>query len=189
MTSGRFISLCWIVFFLYWIVAAFFVKRTVERGRWWPRVIVAVALLLLARRLTPREIGVGLGGGTVLWRYSRTVGIAADLLTAAGLAVTLWARAVLAGNWSAVVALKEGHELIERGPYRYARHPIYSGLLVMVLGVVVFDGRLRGVIAFGLILFGLWFKSHLEERLLTKHFPEAYPAYKRRVHALIPFVL
>jgi protein-S-isoprenylcysteine O-methyltransferase Ste14 len=59
----------------------------------------------------------------------------------------------------------------------------------MVLGVVVFDGRLRGVIAFGLILFGLWFKSHLEERLLTKHFPEAYPAYKRRVHALIPFVL
>jgi protein-S-isoprenylcysteine O-methyltransferase Ste14 len=189
MTSGRFIVFCWIVFFVYWIVAAFFVKRSVERGRWWPRVIVAAALLLLARRPTLREIDVRLGAGTVLWPYSRTVGIVADLVTAVGLGITLWARAVLAGNWSAVAAFKEGHELIERGPYRYVRHPIYSGILVMVLGAVAFDGRLGAAIAFAAVVLGLWFKSRVEERLLTKHFRDAYPAYKRRVPALLPFVL
>jgi hypothetical protein len=69
MTAGRFIVLCWIVFIVYWIVAAFFVKRSVERARWW-RIIVAAALLMLARGPALREIDVGLGAGTVLWRYS-----------------------------------------------------------------------------------------------------------------------
>jgi protein-S-isoprenylcysteine O-methyltransferase Ste14 len=189
VTTPRFVALCGIVFVVWWIVAAFFVKRTVGRDSRWPRVLVVAALLVLARALAPRGIDLRVGAGTVLWRYSRTVGIAADLVTAAGLVVTLWARAVLAGNWSAVVVIKEGHELIERGPYRYVRHPIYSGILMMFLGVVVIDGRLGAAIVFAVVLAGLWFKSRLEERLLTRHFPAAYPTYQARTAALIPFLL
>ena len=64
------------------------------------------------------------------------IGSVADILTGAGLIVALWARTILGTNWSSNVVLKEQHELIERGPYRFVRHPIYTGVLLMVLGTV-----------------------------------------------------
>jgi protein-S-isoprenylcysteine O-methyltransferase Ste14 len=60
-----------------------------------------------------------------------------------GLFVALWARKTLAGNWSSTVTFKKGHELVKTGPYRFTRHPIYTGLLLMGLGVTVEIGRLR----------------------------------------------
>jgi protein-S-isoprenylcysteine O-methyltransferase Ste14 len=116
------------------------------------------------------------------------IGVLADLLTVAGLAVTLWARAALGSNWSATITFKEGHELIQRGPYAYVRHPIYSGLLLMGLGTAVASGQFGSF-----VLLGVWFlffaiKAHFEEQLMTRHFPEAYPEYRRRAKALIPGV-
>jgi protein-S-isoprenylcysteine O-methyltransferase Ste14 len=124
----------------------------------------------------------------ILWRRTLWTGLLADAIVLAGLAVSLWARTTLGGNWSASVTFKENHELIERGLYRYVRHPIYSGLLLMVLGAAILFGRLFGFIALVIVFLGFWFKSRQEERLLTRHFPEAYPSYKSRVRALIPFV-
>jgi protein-S-isoprenylcysteine O-methyltransferase Ste14 len=60
----------------------------------------------------------------------------------------LWARKTLGGNWSASLTFKENHELIMRGPYGLVRHPIYSGLLMLSLGAVIFHGHLYGFIAF-----------------------------------------
>ena len=159
-------ALCWAAGMLVWAVSAFFVKRTVERSRetgW------LGALLLLF----------------VLFGIVRRIG---NLLTMAGLAVTLWARAVLGRNWSGTVVFKEDHELIQRGPYAYVRHPIYSGFLLMGLGTAVTYGRLAGfvLLAAGMMVFAV--KSRAEERLMTSHFPEAYPEYRRRVKALIPGV-
>ena len=87
-----------------------------------------------------------------------------------------------------MAVLKENHELIERGPYAYVRHPIYSGALLLVLGSAVLFGRLVNFEILGLLLIAFVFKSQQEEALLTKRFPEAYPEYKTRVKAFIPSV-
>jgi protein-S-isoprenylcysteine O-methyltransferase Ste14 len=86
------------------------------------------------------------------------------------------------------VTFKEGHELIETGPYRVVRHPIYSGLLLMVLGTAILAGRLGGLVAFPIYLLSIWIKLRWEEALMTKHFPE-YLEYKARTKALVPFLL
>jgi protein-S-isoprenylcysteine O-methyltransferase Ste14 len=101
----------------------------------------------------------------------------------------MMARRALAGNWSRAVAFKEDHELITTGLYRYVRHPIYTGVLLMVLATALFVGTLSAAIGFIIIVLGLWSKLRAEEELLTKHFPKEYPAYKDRTKALIPYVV
>jgi protein-S-isoprenylcysteine O-methyltransferase Ste14 len=185
--AGQFLAFCWVAFFVFWICASFFTKRTVERAGWWSGwwVWVMFAAFVVAPRLA-----VPFAGSAVLWRSTPTIGIVADILTGAGLIVALWARTILGTNWSSNVVLKEQHELIERGPYRFVRHPIYTGVLLMVLGTVTLSGRMVGLIVLGISIAGLSVKARREERLLTKHFPEAYPLYRERVKAaIIPFVI
>ncbi len=177
------IALCWAIYLVVWTVSALFVKRTVERARGWPRLLTLLVVIWV--------IGVAhraAGLRQTLWPQSAAVGVLADLLTVAGLAVALWARAALGRNWSGMIVFKEDHELIQRGPYAYVRHPIYSGLLLMGLGTAVESGRLASfvVLAAAGVVFGV--KAHLEERLMTSHVPEAYPDDRRRVKALIPGV-
>src|SRR5262245_28993389 len=127
-----FIGLCWLVFFLVWAVSAFFVKRTVERSWGWARLLVlALGIMLLGTLL---RVG---GMGRPLWVRTAWTGAWAALLTAAGLVVAVWARLVLGRNWSGTITFKENHELIMRGPYAHVRHPIYSGLLLMLLGAAI----------------------------------------------------
>jgi protein-S-isoprenylcysteine O-methyltransferase Ste14 len=187
--TEQFIILCWAVFLLYWIISSFSVKRTVERQGWgWHRVVIVVAVIA-AFVLFNRSASLSLAMDMILWPQTLTVGIVADITTLVGLIILLWARTTLGRNWSTNVVFKEQHELIERGPYRYVRHPIYSGLLLMVLGIAIISGRVAGFVVFLAFFIGFWFKALQEERLLSRHFPEAYPNYKARVKALIPFVL
>lgn len=102
--------------------------------------------------------------------------------------VMIWARVALGKNWSANVVLKENHELITGGPYSYVRHPIYSGLLLMILGLAIYLGSLFGFLIFIIFFFGARYKAFKEEKLLLKYFPERYPDYKKQVSALVPFV-
>src|SRR5256885_1743305 len=115
--AGRFVALCWLTFCVVWLIAAFGTKRTVARqgqwSRWWFWVFVVGVLLFLRRR------GTGLFG-VGLWSYSPVHGVVADAVTLAGLLVALWARTTLGGYWSSSVVLKQDHQIIVRGPYRYA---------------------------------------------------------------------
>ena len=107
----------------------------------------------------------------------------------AGLLFTIWARLYLGRNWSGVVTLKKDHELVRGGPYRFVRHPIYSGLLLAIAGSAVVRGEWRGVLALIIAFVALWRKLRLEERWLGEAFGEQYAAYRAEVAALIPFVL
>jgi protein-S-isoprenylcysteine O-methyltransferase Ste14 len=81
------------------------------------------------------------------------------------------------------------HELIVRGPYRYVRHPMYSGLLMMIIGGALFLARPGGaIVVLALLAFFRMLVVPKEEAVLMKHFPDDYPAYKRKVKALVPFV-
>jgi protein-S-isoprenylcysteine O-methyltransferase Ste14 len=181
--SDPVITLCWAVFVVVWAVSAFFVKRTVERPLRSARLLSLLAVIWVFE-VVLRTAGLQ----QTLWSQTAAVGVLADLLTVAGLAVALWARAVLGRNWSGRIAFKEDHELIQHGPYAYVRHPIYSGLLLMGLGTAVESGRLASFVLLGAAAVMLAVKAHFEERLMTSHFPEAYPQYRRRVKALIPGV-
>jgi len=144
--AGQFILLCFEIFFLFFLVSAFFTKRTIARGgQGWRMAVLIIALVAFV--LSPR-IRNPLDASRVLWPQTLAVGIIADIVTVLGLIVVLWARVTLGGNWSAWVVLKENHELIERGPYAYVRHPMYYGSLLMMLGWAILYGRVTG--------FALW---------------------------------
>src|SRR5438093_4524103 len=176
--TGQFLLICVATFILFWIIKAFSTKRTIEASQAqniWISVVIAVFVLLMGWR------GRSLAAGPRLWSHTLTTGVIADVLTFSGLLLTLRARVVLGGNWSSGVAFKEQHELIERGPYAYVRHPIYSGVLVMFLGLAIFRGTVTGFIFLVIIFLGLWLKAVQEEKLLTRHFREEYPQYRKRV--------
>ena len=185
-TTTKFAIACWAIVITFWIVSAFSVKRTKAQQPISHRLFylafnaVAAILLIGSERI--------IHWNRVVLPHTVITGILADSLMLAGLLVAIWARVTLGGNWSARVTLKEDHELIERGPYRLIRHPIYSGLLLMILGTAVLAGQMGGFIALVICFCGFWVKLHQEEALLAKHLP-GYSKYLRRTKALVPFVL
>jgi protein-S-isoprenylcysteine O-methyltransferase Ste14 len=183
--AWRFIGVCWLAWLALWLGMAFFQKRTVERPeRAWSlgSGIVLVVVFLLFRLGTHAPTRPAYGVSPLLG------GLCAGVVVA-GLAFTAWARFTLGGNWSGAIVLKEDHELVKSGPYAYVRHPIYTGLLTMLLATVVVYARPIGFAAFALAFVALWGKLRREERLMTSHFPDEYPAYRARTKSLIPFVL
>jgi protein-S-isoprenylcysteine O-methyltransferase Ste14 len=107
-------------------------------------------------------------------------------LAAAGAGLAVWARLSLGTNWSARVTIKQQHELVRTGPYALVRHPIYSGLLVMVLGTAVDIGEVRGFVALALAFTGWFLKSRTEDAFMEQHFGGEYVQYKQQVKGLIP---
>ena len=107
------------------------------------------------------------------------------ILTALGLGTAITARITLAGNWSAAV---EDHALVRSGPYQYARHPIYSGILLAVLGSAIALNHWRALLGFALSFASLLLKSRHEETRLRQSLPDD-EAYASETTALIPFLL
>jgi protein-S-isoprenylcysteine O-methyltransferase Ste14 len=182
------ISVCWLIFVVIWVITAVSTKRTVyretrgQRLRYWVLLVIAYFLLFYAGRLPfPLNLRIVPHVASTAW--------AASVLCFIGLAFALWARVTLGRNWSGVVTLKEGHELIEHGPYRFVRHPIYTGILTMFFATALALGYLRGFMGTLLIFASFWIKLRDEEQLMLRQFPERYVAYRRRAKRIIPFVL
>jgi protein-S-isoprenylcysteine O-methyltransferase Ste14 len=113
----------------------------------------------------------------------RAVGVALLLVSTA---FSLWARFVLGMLWSSAAVLKQGHVLRTNGPYAVTRHPIYSGLLGMVLGTAFLMGIGAWGFLFLAVLVGLEARIRTEERLLTVEFGEQYARYRAAVPQLVP---
>jgi len=107
-------------------------------------------------------------------------------ITAFGLGWAIWARIHLGSYWSGEITLKEGHKIIQSGPYAFTRHPIYTGLLIAMFGSAMVQGETRGLLALVLVLVAIIRKSSLEEQLLMSQFPEDYKNYRSRVKRLFP---
>ena len=185
--SGYIVLGCWICFFAYWIIRARQGKKIAERQGVWSalthRFPLGFSYYLLVAWFLPLPMNLSVTSHADL---AIAMG---DFICVLGLFVTLWARRTLAGNWSSDVTFKQGHELIRRGPYRFVRHPIYTGLLTMCLGTAIEIGRLRGWLALPLMTAALWIKLKQEEALMLRHFPDEYQDYQKQVKALVPFVI
>jgi protein-S-isoprenylcysteine O-methyltransferase Ste14 len=107
-------------------------------------------------------------------------------LTAAGVGVAIWARWHLGANWSGVVTLKEGHELIRTGPYRSIRHPIYTGILLAILGTALAIGEVRGLVALAIAWGSFYFKARREESFLAQEFGPRFAEHQQHTGMFLP---
>ena len=110
------------------------------------------------------------------------------VMVAAGLGFAVWARVYLGRNWSGTVTVKQDHELIRSGPYRLVRHPIYTGLLLAILGTAVGFSEWRGLLAFALFTGSLSAQTASRRTLHERKLPKEYARYRAEVPALIPFI-
>jgi protein-S-isoprenylcysteine O-methyltransferase Ste14 len=175
---------CWGLFGLVWSAGAVYNawkgprtrSRSMGRAGW---IVFGVGVWLLVRHFP----GAGRGAGNVDEWWVRAIGIA---ILVAMTAFALWARGALGTMWSSITAVKEGHQLRTDGPYAIVRHPIYTGILGMLLGTAVIGGlgRWLVLVVVGVVVFEA--KLHSEERLLSRTFGEEYDRYRRRVPQLVP---
>lgn len=171
----------WAAFWLYWLVAAFSMKR--GRVPWSRelriRAVIAVVAILLIRLGAFRGHGIN----TDPWRAG--IGLA---LFALGLGFAIWARTHIGRNWGTPMTQKDEPELVTSGPYHLVRHPIYSGILAAGIGTAV---ALSWLWLTAVALAGVYFlySAMVEERYLTDRFPDTYPVYRRSTKMLVPFIL
>lgn len=110
-------------------------------------------------------------------------------ITVLGFALTFWARAVLGGNWSGIVTVKVDHDLVRSGPYRFVRHPIYTGILIAITGNALAINQWRGVVVVGLFWVSFTIKRLKEEEFMRQTFGVQYDDYARTTGAIFPLLL
>jgi protein-S-isoprenylcysteine O-methyltransferase Ste14 len=175
-----------IAFLAVWVITGVSVKKTKERqtsSKWfsyWIFSLIAIILLFFIANIPPFNIPLIQSS-----LASRSFGFLVEVL---GLCIAIWARITLGRNWSASVTFKEKHELITKGPYKWVRHPIYTGMITMFLGAAIYLGVLAGLLAIFFVFLSFSIKLRDEEALMTKHFPKEYTKYRKTTKALIPFV-
>jgi len=186
--AGRILQTAWEVFGAVWIIGLLFTKRTVRATPQTDRLVQMAALILGFCLLAGPWAWPGWLGIQMLPRIV-WLQMAGAALTVAGLFFAIWARVTLGDNWSGRATVKANHELVVKGPYTLARHPIYTGLLSAALGTGIAEGAWRCLPGFALIVVTIALKMGQEEKLMTETFPEQYPRYRRQVKALIPGIL
>jgi protein-S-isoprenylcysteine O-methyltransferase Ste14 len=176
------IGVGWIVFWAYWLVMAFTAKA--GRSRWTQfagfRVGIALLILLLIRLRVLKGHGAATGNPWLLG-----IGLA---VFAIGLALAVWARVYLGRNWGMPMSQKADPELVTTGPYGSIRHPIYSGIILAMVGTAIAVSP-YWLIAAAILGAYFLFSAVSEERTMAKLFPAAYPPYKRATKMLIPYIL
>ena len=114
---------------------------------------------------------------------------ASAVLAVAGAGLAIWSRLTLGRNWSGMVTLKEGHTLVTSGPYAHIRHPIYTAVTMLLLGLYLLFGTAGGALGLPFVVLGFWIKLRQEEKLMLAEFPDAYPAYMARTMRLLPYLV
>jgi protein-S-isoprenylcysteine O-methyltransferase Ste14 len=173
------IGIVWIIFWGYWLLAAFGAKERAGRRRPIPLAgLTVVSVVLLLRVFRSGSLAV----------HSLALGTLGAVIFASGIALAVWARIHLGRNWGMPTTEKADPELVTSGPYRFVRHPIYSGLALALLGTSLAT-NLIGLIIFAILGGYFYYSASVEEKNLTAAFPAEYPAYRARTKMLIPFVL
>ena len=183
--TGLVLSGVWITFWVYWFVTAFLMRSSYKRMQSSGSVLLLIILVVAiwsivtelgpspAMHLIPENTGTELAGLSI---------------TILGLALAVWARVHLGRYWSARPGIKQDHQLIRTGPYRFVRNPIYTGLLVGYIGTAIVIGAFWAFVLIIFLLAAFLMRIREEEKLLLGGFGEEYEKYRREVKALIPYL-
>jgi protein-S-isoprenylcysteine O-methyltransferase Ste14 len=175
----------WMAWLLCWLLLGLDTKAVKRKERRIERLMhlvpLGVATLLIFRH-PPSD-----SWRAAQWLPVTSATLAAGLaLTLAGLLFSVWARLTLGGNWSATVTIKAEHELVGRGPYRAIRHPIYTGVLMALLGSAVMRGQAGAFVGMAVALGTFWLKARREERFLREEFGASFEEHTRRTGMFLP---
>ncbi len=179
----------WTVFIAYWFISSFFVKKAVVKRNWkrmilWRVAVVAAFIIFIkfSKVGTVAKLG-------FLLQSAFSFPIAGAVLSVLGLAVAIWARVYLGRNWSGYVTYKKDHELVMTGPYRFIRHPIYAGMILMFLGTFLYYGLWCILVIYTIVTAMFIWRIKKEEAIMIKLFGEKYQEYMKRTKAVVPWVL
>jgi len=190
LNASNIITICWLIFLVYWIANWRSVKPAQETA-WkapnfrWTELWIIILIILVTHFVFPKH---SLHFLTISSNSPLILQIIGIVLTILGLIIAIFARKTLADNWSSDVELKKDHKLITNGVYRYIRHPIYTGIICMGLGAIIVDQSIIVVLFYVCMAIFLIYKMKKEETLLLKHFPKEYQEYMKKTKALIPYI-
>jgi protein-S-isoprenylcysteine O-methyltransferase Ste14 len=173
------IPVVWLVFWIYWLSAAVTAKASVSTGR----VRLPGLSFLVVGFLLLHVFKVS---GAVV--HNPVVQVIGTVLFLAGLGLAVWARLYLGRNWGMPMTQRAEPELVTSGPYTYVRHPIYSGILLAMIGTGLATNLVWLIAAAAIAIYFLY-SATVEERNLAATFPTSYPGYRTRTKMIVPFVL
>jgi protein-S-isoprenylcysteine O-methyltransferase Ste14 len=131
--------------------------------------------------------GLALAGITLLPDWLFYPGIALMVL---GICLRQWSIALLGGFFSALFSVQEGQTIIRKGPYRYVRHPSYTGAIMIVTGTgfaILSWGAVLVMLVASFVVYG--YRIRVEEKALVAKFGEEYRAYMKETKMLVPGVV
>ena len=182
----KLIALIWLAWVISWVAASFWSGRTKSHVRTRNSWVYRLPILLGAILLSPWAPGTL--GNKALYDPGNAGTYILAIVVLLGISFTWWARIHLGRFWSNAITRKEGHSIIESGPYGLVRHPIYTGLILAILATGAAVATVASLLGAVLISFGEWQKARMEERFLSAELgAEAYQSYSRRVPMIVPF--
>jgi protein-S-isoprenylcysteine O-methyltransferase Ste14 len=179
----------WLLFAAYWGVSALGAKRSIRTTAWWTQSLLRVGIVVLTlAAFHVSGADHALRSAQAYQTHSVILGAIGTACVLLGVALAVYARVYLGRNWGMPMSRKEDPELVTDGPYARVRHPIYTGIILAMLGSAIGESILW---ALPLILFAAYFihSARREEELMREQFPEQYPDYMRRTKMIVPFVL
>jgi protein-S-isoprenylcysteine O-methyltransferase Ste14 len=187
MNVGRVIVGLWLAWAVSWLGSAWWSSRAVKRAglrrELASRVVLTIGAFLFAIPAHRYD------GPMRLWRVGSYGAWSCVGVMVLGFAFCWWARIHLGRLWSGSVTKKPDHHVVDTGPYAIVRHPIYTGILIAVLGTLIAKGTLLGIAGATLLTLGLVMKARLEEEWLRAELgADAYDSYRKRVPMLVPFL-
>ena len=181
------LALIWFAWLISWAVGSFWSGRTEKHVMTWDSRTYLIPIMAGAVLMAPWTAQ-ALAEEPV-WRVGNGGLYALAGVTLAGTLFTWWARIHLGRFWSNAITRKEGHRVIDTGPYGVMRHPIYAGLIAAILATGAAVATVTALLGALLIALGLWRKASMEEGFLTAELgADAYGPYCRRVPMLVPFL-
>ncbi len=187
MTPELAIVALWVAWVASWGVAAFWSNRTEKRGS----IVGEIGFRILfwagaSLVLAPLP---GWRFDAQFWRLNAALNWFLVALTAAGFSFVWWARIHLGRLWSDWLTKKAGHRVVDTGPYRLVRHPIYLGLIAAAFTTAIEKGTSFALSGAVLLSFAFFTRARREERFLWKELgDDAYGAYARKTAMLAPFI-
>ena len=186
MGPAAIIGSLWLLFALSWLAVALWSSRPTDRLDL--RAEVPSRITLIFGGIIFFIPARGYEGPLRIWYSNRALFWTCIALMVLGFGFAWWARITMGALWSARITRKPDHQILDADPFGIVQHPIYTGILLAVLGTLFVKGTVPGMLGALVIATGLWMKARLEEIWLSAGLGAAgYNAYRRRVPMLIPF--
>lgn len=183
------IAFFWIFWLVYWLISAVGAKKNNANRNWWKETVIRIAIIFFIISILKIPIVTHLFLNALSSSFYSNIlaNILGTLIFLLGFSLAIWARVALGKNWGMPMTTKKEPELVMSGPYVFIRHPIYTGVILAMLGTLI-AVSIFWIIPFIFLSLYFIYSLHIEEKNMLIKFPKAYKEYKKHTKALIPFI-